>query len=343
METGVNLAQTRPEPDVREIPVSDLLLDPDNPRFFHLKTLQGRQQLSQDDLLKEIEGDGSIPTLAKAIKRSGVTDPIWVKQLENGKYLVLEGNRRTYILRQLIQEKTKAPAGVKYDRVRAHVYPSNAPETELILQKARLQAGKKEWGPFNEAAYTYELRFSQRMEEEDIAAELQKSIKEIQHRIESFKMFKNYAESTKDTNPKKFAMFHEAPPKVWNWVNDSPQNLKTYYKLISPTGGKQKIRSVATRGGLRDFAQVLDDKEALRSLITGSDVTVEDALDIAKSNSIRMDMPFIMKIGSMANNLNSLTEDQVEKLTKDKKLQLDIKRLRKACEALLGKLGVEKG
>jgi hypothetical protein len=292
--------------------------------------------------MKEMEEDNSIPTLAKAIKRAGVTDPIWTKQLEDGKYLVLEGNRRTYILRQLLSEKTKPPSGVKYDRIRAHVYPPHASETELVLQKARLQAGKKEWGPFNEAAYTYELRFTYKMEEEDIAAELQKSIKEIEHRIDSFKMFKQYAEATKDTNPKKFAMFHEAPPKVWNWINDSPKNLKTFYNLISPTEGKQKIRSVATRGGLRDFAQVLEDKEALESLIREPEATVEDALEIAKSNSIRMDMPFITKIGTMANNLTSLTEEQIDKLKKDKKIQLDLKRLRKSCDAILGKLGVGK-
>jgi hypothetical protein len=55
-----------------------------------------------------------------------------------------------------------------------------------------------------------------------------------------------------------------------------------------------------------------------------------------------MDMPFITKIGTMANNLTSLTEEQILKLKKDKKVQLDIKRLRKSCDAILGKLGVGK-
>jgi hypothetical protein len=336
------MSQSRPEPVLRAIPVSDLLLDPDNPRFFHLKTLHGRGQLTQEDLMKEMEEDSALPTLIKAIKQSGVTDPIWVKQLESGKFVVLEGNRRTFILRKLLEEKEKPPSGVRYDEVRAHVYGSDAPETELVIQKARLQAGKKEWGPFNEAAYTYELRYTHHMEEEDIATELQKSIKEIQHRIEAFKMFKKYADSTRDRNPKKFAMFHDAPPKVWSWFNESAQNLKDYYNLISPTNGTQKIRSVATRGGLRDFEKILDDKEALRSLLKKPDVTVEDALEIAKNHSIKMDMPFITKIGSMANNLNSLDEDQVDRISKNKQIQLDIKRLEKACQNLLVKLGVGK-
>ncbi len=320
--------------------MSDLLLDPDNPRFFHLKTLHGRKELTQEELMKEMEDDTTIPTLAKAIRRSGVTDPIWVKEQEDGKFLVLEGNRRTFILRQLLKEKEKAPAGVKYDRVKAHVYPPSAPDTELILQKARLQSGKKEWGSFNEAAYTYELRFSYKMEEDDIAAELQQSIKEIEHRIESFKIFRQYAQETSDVNPKKFSMFSEAPPKVWNWISESPSNMKTYFKLISPTSGKQKIRSVATRGGLRDFAMVLDDPEALKALVNEPEVTVEEALEVAKENSIKMDMPFITRIGTMATNLQSLTDPQIRKLKSDKGVQLNIKRLRKACAAVLEKIGV---
>ena len=335
------MPQIRSEPEIKDISVSSLLLDPDNPRFFHIKALQGRQDLSQEELMQEMESDTSIPTLAKAIKRSGVTDPIWVKELHNGKFLVLEGNRRTYILRQLISEKTKPPAGIMYDRVRAHVYPTDASETELILQKARLQAGKKEWGSFNESAYTFELRFRYKMEIEDIAAELQKSIKEIEHSIESFKMFKQYSQTTKDSNPKKFSMFDEAPPKVWTWINEAPTNLKVFYKLISPKDGQQKIRSVATRGGLRDFAVILDDKHALKSLIDEPDVTVEDALEIVKENSIKMDMPFVMRIGSLATSLQSLTEPQIEKLKKDRRIQVDIRRLRKACMDILEKMNGE--
>lgn len=322
-----------------EIPVAALLLDPDNPRFYDMKALQGRKDLTQEELMHEMKGDDQIPTLAKAIKRSGVTDPIWVKDLGNEKYLVLEGNRRTYILNQLLTEKQKPPSGVRYDVVKANVYPPGASETELLLQRVRLQAGKKEWGSFNEAVLIYELRFKHKMEEEDIAVELQKSMKEVRHRIESFKMFKEYSESTKDINPKRFAMFHEAPPAVWNWMNESGRNLKAYYSLISPMNGKQKIRSVATRGGLRDFAQVLEDREALAALTDDADTTVEDALQIVKENNLVKDVPFVQRLGAMATHLMSLTETQIEKLKPEKKYQTDLKRLKKACESVLDRIG----
>ncbi len=335
------MSSGKAETRVTDVPVSDLLLDPDNPRFYHLKALRGRLDLTQVDLLKEIEDDDEIPTLIKTIRKSGVTDPIWVKQLDNGKFLVLEGNRRTYILKQLLSQKVRPPPRVRYDAVRAHVYPSDAPETELIIQKARLQTGKKAWGPFNVAAYVFELRFTYHMEDEDIAVELEKSIAEVKHAIESFKLFRQYSKSTGDTNPKRFSMFDEAPKKVWDWMNESDRNLKEYFKLVSPIGGTAKIRSAATRGGLRDFAKILGDRKALDALITKPDFTVEDALEVAANSSIIIGMPFLARIGSLAGNLLGMTEEEIDMVKNDKKVTLDLKRLEKACKDTLRKMGVE--
>ncbi len=325
---------------MKSIPVSALRLDPDNPRFFDLKALQGRKELTQEELKNEILDDDEIITLGKAIRKAGVAEPIWVKDSGDGSYLVLEGNRRTVILQQLLEEKQKPPPGVKYNVVAANVYPTNAPETEVTLQKARLQTGKKKWGAFNEAAYIYELRFTHKLEEEDIAVELQKSMKEIRHSIESFKMFREYARITKDTNPKKFSMFDEAPGRVWDWINESPKNLSTYYGLISPMNGRQKIRSVATRGGLRDFADILEDNEALDALVNDPETSVEDALEIVAENNLKVDIPFVARIGAMATKMQSLTESQIERLKSEKKVQVDIKRLQKVCATVLEKMGV---
>jgi hypothetical protein len=68
------------KPDLKIIAVSSLLLDPDNPRFFQVQELKGRKNLTQEDLMKEIEKDPDIPTLSKSILKSGVKDPIWVQE-----------------------------------------------------------------------------------------------------------------------------------------------------------------------------------------------------------------------------------------------------------------------
>jgi len=319
------------------IRVKDLLLDPENPRFYHL-ALQGRKNLAQEQLAAEIENDSETGTLTKAIRKSGVKDPIWVKEDDDGRFLVLEGNRRTVILRKLLKEGVSPPPGVSFDKVLANVLPSDTPETELLLQKARLQAGKKEWGPFNEAAVTYKLKTAYLMEFEDIAAELQIPIAKVKERIQNFKLFEEYAKATGDSNPKRFAYFADAPKRVKDWYLEDDDTKKTYFSLISPVSGKQKIRSVATTNGLRDFAKVLDDPEALGYLIKQPKATVEDALEIAKGNDIVKGMPFIKKLEPLAQSLRGLSESEISKLNQDPRVKVQLKSLQRACAEILQKL-----
>lgn len=323
--------------DLREIRVRDLLLDANNPRFFALRELHGMTNLTQEELLHELEKDDQIPTLLKAIKKSGVKEPIWVKETEDGHYLVIEGNRRTYILNQLLEENVKPPSGVKYDVVLAHIMPKTTSETELLLQRARLQAGKKAWGAFNEAAVTWALRQEHHLEEEDIAAEMTISLRQVRERLENFRLFREYVAATKDANPHRFAFFAQAPKKVSEWISENSENKKTYFQLITPVNGKQKIRSVATKGGLRDFQKVLDEPEALNALVK-EDYTVEEAVELAKESDVRKSMPFIKRLGSLAINLQNLTRAQIEQIGKDKRVQTDLKKLKKACDDIIAKV-----
>jgi len=67
-----------------EADVIDLVLDVDNPRFYHLR-LKAKGKLSEKQIEDEILKDDALPALIKAIRRAGVTDPIWVRRLEDDK------------------------------------------------------------------------------------------------------------------------------------------------------------------------------------------------------------------------------------------------------------------
>lgn len=319
---------------------ADLMLDLENPRFFHLlnRTMGGK--LTQDAIEKEIiENDDDMPALTKSIKKDGVKDPIWVIP-RGGHYVVLEGNRRTVALKKLLKEGAVAvKPGVRYDTVKAHVMPSDTAPVDLLLQKARLQAGKKEWGPFNEAALTFQLREPPHlMELDDIAVDLKLSVAKVRERIENYKLFKEYIATTDDDNPKRFTYFADCPPKVKEWFRDNERNKQTFFELINPRGGKNKIKSVATKGGLRDFAQVLESPEALRFLLEEPASTVEDALDLAKESDIRKAIPFLLRLAPMAQDLRSLDASQVEKLKSEVKFKVALKSLRTACDEVLEKI-----
>lgn len=325
--------------EMKDIKVGDLILDQENPRFFHLMHKSGNA-LSQTEIEKEIiENDEDIQLLTKSIQKSGVQDPIWVVKNDLGQYVVVEGNRRTVVLKRLIKENVKPPAGLKFDTVRAHVMPSDLPPVEIILQKARLQGGKKAWGAFNEAALTFQLREPPHlMAIEDIAVDLKIPISKARERIENYKLFKEYVEATNDDNPKRFAYFADCPTKVREWFNNSEKNKKAFFDLICPVDGKNKIKSVATRGGLRDFAHIVENSEALKFLLEDSNATVEDALDLAKESDIRKAIPFINRVGPMAQDLRSLDASQIERLKTEVKFKVNVKSLKSACEEILQKL-----
>lgn len=327
------------ENNFTSIATSDLVLDEDNPRFFHLRH-KNKGNLSQEQIEEEIlQNDDDIPLLTKSIQKDGVKDPLWVVKRANGRYVVMEGNRRTVVLKRLVKDHVVPPHGISFERVQAHVLPSDTPEVELVLQKARLQGGKKAWGAFNEAALTYQLQQPPYlMPVEDIAVDLKIPIAKVKERIQNYKAFVEYTKSTGDDNPKRFAYFAECPPRVREWFQDDPTNKTSYFQLICPLGGANKIRSVATRGGLRDFARVLDDPEALKELLTEPSVTVEDALDMVKDNDIRKGAPFIKRLAPLAMDLRSLDPIQLEKLKGEIKFKVDLKALRSACDEVLMKL-----
>jgi len=321
-----------------EIKTSDLVLDEDNPRFFHLSH-KNKGKLTQEQIEEEIlQNDDDIPLLTKSIQKDGVKDPLWVVK-RNANYVVMEGNRRTVVLKRLLKNQARPPGGVRYDKVKAHVMPSDTPEVELVLQKARLQGGKKAWGAFNEAALTYQLQQPPfLMSVEDIAVDLKIPISKVKERIENYKSYVDYTKETGDDNPKRFAYFAECPPRVREWYRDDSKNKKDYFRLICPLAGSNKIRSVATRGGLRDFARVLEDPEALKVLLTNAAVTVEEALDLAKDNDVRKAIPFIKRLGPLAMDLRALDQSQLEKLRGEIKFKMDLKAVRLACEEVLQKL-----
>lgn len=320
--------------ELKSISVSDLLLDPDNPRFLHLK-LEKQEKLTQDDLTSELENEDDTITLAKSVRQRGVLDPIWVKS-DGNKFFVLEGNRRTVVLRLLLKEKVKPPAGIHYDRVMAHVIPEETTPGEIALIKIVLQAGKKKWDAYNRAAFIYLLRHEHGLEVADIADSLQTSQKDIKEEMENFRLFNEFVKATGEHDHHRFSFFQEAPRKVRDWFTSSSENKKAYFSLISSKDGKQKIRGAAYE--LRDFAKIVDDQDALAYLLHEPTATVEDALEIAKENDIKKEMPFIGRVGVLAANLRNLTETQVEKLKTDVKFKVELKALHKVGGDLLEKL-----
>jgi len=265
------------------ISVNSLVLDPENPRFKYLRTLHDMKDPSQDDLSQIIEAEDATITLRKSIMKSGVIEPIYVKEMDNGKYLVIEGNRRAHILKQLCKENVKPPKDVRYDEVMTNVISPETPETDIKILKITLSTHGV-GGAFIVASNIYGLWKEDKLEIDDIALASGTSRHNIRKRIENYEYFLRYIEYTGDKNHKKLSFFTEAPKIVKDWIKESDKNQKTYFGLITPNSeGIQKIRSVVTKGGLRDFAKILKkakkEPNILEKFLKDPNITVGKTLE----------------------------------------------------------------
>ena len=322
---------------LERIPTDRIELYPDNPRFLHLQ-LKGRSNLSQDEMIHVLEDEDATITLHKAIKNQGVLNPL-VVQPKGDRFVVIDGNRRTVVLKLLLKEKTRPPPGVTYDLVPARILPAEMKLVDIEVLMGVLQEGQKPWGRFNDAAYVRRLRTVYHLELDDIAEKLQSSVKKVKEKIDDYALFERYVGLTNDTDPDRFSYFADAPKDVRGWFGETQKNFETYCNLICPLSPDHKIRSVTTKGGLRDFSRVLKDEEALEALLSDSGVTVEEALAIAVDNDLTLAAPFLKRLGSLAEKMRSLDSTQIEMLKQEPKLKIQVQKLREACDDLAKRLG----
>jgi hypothetical protein len=209
-------------------------------------------------------------------------------------------------------------------------------ELEIKINKIIQQTGKKDWTPLGTSAAVHELHNDYHQSEEDIAIDMQISKAKVRSHLLDFRRYLNYAESTGDTNEKRFTYFAQAPKKVMTWMEESQANKEDYYNWINPNSGLAKIRSAAAgRGSLREFAKCLEDNEAIQLLRDDPNATVEDAYEVVKQNDVMKDTPFLNRVLPMAKSMRELNEVQLAKIANTPRLKQHIKSLMSSCRAIL--------
>ena len=139
---------------LRDVPLDDLTLDPNNVRFGHL-----RQELSQEELTGIILSDPTTKTLYNQILYAhGLTN----SPLVDSDLLVREGNRRIVCLRKIRDEIIEGKWDIPLQQinlVQCIVLPPHVPEKQIAIYLTREHVvGKKSWRAVNQAAFVHKLR-----------------------------------------------------------------------------------------------------------------------------------------------------------------------------------------
>ena len=154
----VNLEGTPVVVTQGRVELAKLLLDQENPRIGLYRDSQPKATLQEADIRHAIRNRSphAYSKLRDSIEINGaIINPIWIGPEETGRHLVIEGNTRVLIYRELAE---KYPADDKWKAIPANILPIGIQESQLnfIRLEAHLR-GVTEWDAYERARYLYIL------------------------------------------------------------------------------------------------------------------------------------------------------------------------------------------
>jgi len=312
--------------------VDSIILDDENPRLAFTKIEKEIKKWTSESMSEEIKESYAFNNLLHSIQEYGVMDPIWVHDLGDTKYKVVEGNMRVTVLKYLIANNATPPPDIDYKFVKSHIIEKNTPKNDIDAQKAVLQTGKNPWGAFNEASHIYDLFFKHGSGFKEIAQMLGKSESRINNTIDDFQTYKKFIEFLRKNDlpidPNKYSFFADASASVKQKFFLSPKSLQEFFKLITPNeNGITRIPSVSNRGGLKTFSKFVNDDQTLNYFTKNLTVTVDDALLYYQEKSISKKKTWMKKIPPIVRGMQKLSQKDRQEILEGYTAKADLKKL----------------
>lgn len=225
----------------RRVPLTRLLLDPNNPRFFdledwqqipknlyHLEKVQHKalQRLESSqvwqiaELEQSIRSNGYVPTELIVVKPYELNDPV-LNADQEPYFVVIEGNRRLAAIRKIVREALNPEQDELVQSLQTLdvlVYtPTGDPEqdriNETILQGIRHISGPKEWGAYQKAHLIVQLHDTLRQSWTEIGQRLGLSARVVGRYYRAYKALRQMMDDEEfgsRAKPRLFSLFDEA-------------------------------------------------------------------------------------------------------------------------------------
>jgi hypothetical protein len=168
------------------LPIDKVQYDSQNPR------LKYRKELYPDKTDKELLfEEKDTPWLLKDIEQKGVLDPIYVKFMNGtGLWTVIEGNRRTAVLKELHE---KNPENPRFVYIPARVLPEQtSAEQEALLMASYHVAGKIKWEAHEKAGHIWHMINTLRIPESELSSTLHMGVPAIKKAAESYGLLQHF-------------------------------------------------------------------------------------------------------------------------------------------------------
>jgi len=269
--------------ELRFIPQSQLKLDPKNVRFKHLDKV-----LTDKEIEEWISDEGDTRSLLKEIRFSnGLSETPYIQETSDGKYRIVEGNRRTVCLRKIASEiksgKEKDIPLKAVDPIQCIVFPQDVSEKLLAIFLARIHvSGKKEWDAFNQSGHVYDLVKKHEFDYDDVAKSVSISKSKVIQMLSAYETTQKYREKFSDDNMwmRRYSHFEELYKKktLKEWAKE-PLNLDQFMKWVHADQIPMAIK-------VRKLESIIQDgKDAYKAMKKGA--KIDEAVELLQQQTAK--------------------------------------------------------
>lgn len=297
----------QPESNARKVSIRNLYLDPNNFRLIH-ETDQVNvpdEQVKDKDVANRtyrlIVGEKSqnIQDLIESFKSNGYlpVDQIQVRELKDGGFVVVEGNRRIAALKFLNNEYTLKSIDLGkldkniFSKVPVVLYEDSDEVHHLTLMALKHISGNRKWGEWNQAKLLETLITTHSLPEDDVCKRVGITKTELRRSVRALALANQYQASDygDQFNESMFPIFREAARntalKEWmrwddttNLASDT-QNREFFFSWLSRepieddtdsdssgSNGNFQEPAISKRDDIVTLSKILRDPGALEKL-----------------------------------------------------------------------------
>lgn len=354
--------------------INKLMLDPNNYRFIDNKDYKPVpiEQVSDERIQTRTfnllvgKNESLIEDLISSFKSNGILklDPIQVKMLDDGNFLVIEGNRRTAALKYLYSQYLKGnDTGLlsesDFKSIDLVHISDEQPVQHLITMGLHHISGKRKWSPVNQAQLVHDLRFKHQLSEEEICNKLAITKHNLRRSLRVLALIELYKESDfgDQFHPNMYSLFEEiiknTRVKSWLGWNDSemkPDNTENQEHIFSwiskeivveesDEGTRQEVTydPIITKSHeIRELSKFINDEKALNEMVEARSITagfvLSDAVGESRlKNAIENISKEIQHVFKFSEYMDSSEQDRlanlsgkIQKLLPENNASLDI-------------------
>lgn len=316
------------------VDISELLFDEFNPRISlardtHMGAIY-KDHFPQDHVALTLKGTPSYHELKISIlKGGGAMNPLWVYP-EKDKYVVIEGNTRLAVYRDILKEE---PNNQPFTKVNCYVLPQKIEEDvkNFIRVTAHLH-GQEDWDKYEQAKYLYVLYEKQNYPISALADMTKLKSSDIEGDIEAYKImeqqfypkygkfdksfvhkfsyFKEYVKDKKLRNL--MATLNLDSKQFCDWVGkgkfDRAMDVRKLYDVLSDKATRKVFVNKDLGLALEELGNIKPEKSSKVFKLIDALTTALGGMKMAEIDEIKGDKKKVAMVKALSKKLSNLAK-----------------------------------